>query len=108
MRSETMVRFLCHRFDVRMPRLSFAGRDPQRGYYTSWDRRITLALKTRPRCVAHEFAHHLDMSINGYSKEHSRTFYFNLRRVVAALGMDYPWGDEYEQVQRGVRKDGLL
>jgi len=106
--AETMARFLSRRFGVKMPRLSFTGRSPHRGFYTSWEQSITLAPLTRPRCVAHEFAHHLDTCINGWNKEHSESFYFNLKRVVEALGMDYPWQHDYNQVARWARKDGLL
>ncbi len=106
--AETVVRFLSHRFGVSMPVLSFTGRNPELGLYTSWTQCITLAPHTRPRCIAHEFAHHLDMSINGWNKEHNESFYFNLKRVVEALGVDYPWGEEYRQVQRWARQDRLL
>lgn len=106
--AETMVRFLSGRFGVRMPRLRFTGRNPHSGLYTTWDSSITLAPQTRPRCVAHEFAHHLDTSVNGYNKEHSRTFYSNLKHVVSALGMDYPWQDDYLQIERWAKQDGLL
>jgi hypothetical protein len=103
--AETMVRFLSDRFGIRMPRLSFNGRGS--GSYR--DGCISLSPATGNRIVAHEFAHHLDRSVNGYSREgHSRTFYSNLKRVVEALGMAYSWGEEYLQVQRWAKKDGLL
>ncbi|MGA2629225.1 MAG: hypothetical protein ABSG54_03340 [Terriglobia bacterium] len=103
--AETMVRFLSDRLCTRMPRLRFNGRGG--GYYA--DGSICLSKVSRKSTVAHEFAHHLDASLNGHSREgHSRSFYSNLKRVVEALGMDYPWDREYLQVQRWARQDGLL
>ena len=105
--AETMVRFLSDRFGIRMPRLNLTGRSHHGGFYHP-TAGITLAPVVKQSTVAHEFAHHLDASLNGHRLGHSQSFYFNLKRVVEALGMAYPWGEEYLQVQRWAKKDGLL
>jgi hypothetical protein len=106
--AETMVRFLSHRFGIRMPRLNFTGRSHHGGFCHPATG-ITIAPVIKQSTEAHEFAHHLDSSLNRHCREgHSQSSYFNLKRVVDALGMDYPWGHEYLQVQRWAKKDSLL
>jgi hypothetical protein len=113
--AETMVRFLASRFDIRMPKLQFNGRGS--GSYDPASETIYLSKPAEKSTIAHEFAHHLDDVRNNrtgtvlwkaYREAHSRSFYFNLRQVVEALGMDYLWHQEYKQVWRWARRDGLL
>ena len=113
--AETMVRFLASRFDIRMPKLQFNGRGS--GSYDPASETIYLSKPAEKSTIAHEFSHHLDEVLNNKTgkayqtvsrKWHSESFYFNLRRVVEALGMNYPWDQEYKQVRRWARRDGLL
>ena len=125
--TETLVRFLSHQFDVKVPFLSISNRQANHGTYFSKRSRICLSRNAEVWVVAHEFAHHLDKVINGeayrqrlylpgtrwrrpHTKDicHSEGFYNNLKRVVEVMGcMDYPWADEYKQIARWAKREGL-
>lgn len=62
--SETVVRFLCKRFDCPMPKLSFRGHK-RSGRYFQQEMRVHLAKHAELWVVVHEFSHHLNYIING-------------------------------------------
>jgi hypothetical protein len=126
--TETMLLFLAHRFGLKPVRFRITNRSANHGTY--FPNMIRVSRNAEAWVVMHEFAHHLDREINGgvyraylygeingmryrrphtQALHHSEAFYFNLKRIVGAIGCaDYPWTKEYKQIKRWAVRDGLV
>lgn len=62
--TQALAELLAEHFKVKRPRMEFTGRSKTRGTYFPKRQAIRVASWTETWVVLHEFAHHLDDSIN--------------------------------------------